>query len=83
MTECVHEKLPYMCHGTGDAFASAMIGGVMAGLDLAAASRLAGEFVHNAMHSDEVPARLSGSWREFRTEPGRFDQPRGLSRSWI
>ena len=49
MTECVHEKLPYMCHGTGDAFASAMIGGVMAGLDLAAASRLAGEFVHNAM----------------------------------
>lgn len=49
MTECVHEKLPYMCHGTGDAFASAMIGGVMAGLDLAAAARLAGEFVHNAM----------------------------------
>ena len=49
MTECVHEKLPFMCHGTGDAFASAMIGGVMAGLDLAASARLAGEFVHNAM----------------------------------
>ncbi|MEE1296829.1 MAG: pyridoxamine kinase [Bifidobacterium sp.] len=49
--ELVHEKLPYMCHGTGDAFASALIGGVMAGLDLAGAARLAGEFVRNAMMS--------------------------------
>lgn len=49
--ELVHEKLPYMCHGTGDAFASALIGGVMAGLDLPGAARLAGEFVRNAMIS--------------------------------
>ena len=54
MTECVHEKLPFMCHGTGDAFASAMIGGVMAGLDLAAAASLAGEFVHNAMEQTRL-----------------------------
>ncbi|EFA23453.1 pyridoxamine kinase [Bifidobacterium gallicum] len=47
--ECVHEKLPFMIHGTGDAFASALIAGVMAGRDLAASARIAGEFVRHAM----------------------------------
>ena len=49
--EIVNEKLPFMCHGTGDAFASALIGAVMAGLDLAAACRIASVFVCNAMLS--------------------------------
>ena len=49
--EIVNEKLPFMCHGTGDAFASALFGAVMAGLDLAAACRLASVFVCNAMLS--------------------------------
>lgn len=48
-TELVNEKLPFMCHGTGDAFASALIGAVMAGLDMAAACRIAGQFVCNSM----------------------------------
>lgn len=50
-TELVHEKLPFMCHGTGDAFASALIGCVMTGMDLAGSARIAGEFVRNAMMS--------------------------------
>ncbi|NEG70175.1 pyridoxamine kinase [Bifidobacterium choloepi] len=48
-TELVHEKMPYMIHGTGDAFASALIGAVMAGRDLAESARIAGEFVRHSM----------------------------------
>ncbi|MDO4913497.1 MAG: bifunctional hydroxymethylpyrimidine kinase/phosphomethylpyrimidine kinase, partial [Bifidobacteriaceae bacterium] len=32
--ELVHDRLPYMIHGTGDAFASSLIGAVMCGKDL-------------------------------------------------
>lgn len=49
--ELVHEKLPYMIHGTGDAFASSLCGAVMAGLGLAESTRVAGEFVRHAMAS--------------------------------
>ena len=45
------EKLPYMIHGTGDAFASALCGAVMAGRGLAESARIAGEFVRHAMES--------------------------------
>ncbi|WP_300766992.1 pyridoxamine kinase [uncultured Bifidobacterium sp.] len=55
-TELTHEKLPYMIHGTGDAFASAMCGAVMAGRGLAQSARLAGEFVRHAMeHTRDQP----------------------------
>lgn len=55
-TELVHEKLPYMIHGTGDAFASALIGAVMAGRDLAESARIAGEFVrHSMMNTKHQP----------------------------
>jgi pyridoxine kinase len=47
--ELAHEKLDYMIHGTGDAFASALCGAVMAGKDLVEAARIAGEFVRSAM----------------------------------
>ncbi|KFI68683.1 pyridoxamine kinase [Bifidobacterium magnum] len=52
-TQLVHEKLPFMVHGTGDAFASALIGAVMAGRDLAESARVAGEFVRHAMISTQ------------------------------
>mgnify|MGYP000325041828 CR=1 FL=1 len=49
--ELVHDKLPYMIHGTGDAFASALCGAVMAGKGLSEAAAIAGEFVRHAMES--------------------------------
>ncbi|PJM77405.1 pyridoxamine kinase [Bifidobacterium felsineum] len=47
--ELAHEKLPYMIHGTGDAFASALCGAALAGRGLAESARIAGEFVRHAM----------------------------------
>ena len=49
--ELSHVKLPYMIHGTGDAFASALCGAVLAGRPLAESARIAGEFVRHAMES--------------------------------
>ena len=49
--ELAHDKLPYMIHGTGDAFASALCGAVLAGRGLAESARIAGEFVRHAMES--------------------------------
>ncbi|WP_018143516.1 pyridoxamine kinase [Alloscardovia criceti] len=49
--ELVHDKLPYMIHGTGDAFASALSGAVLAGKPLDEAAHIAGEFVRKAMVS--------------------------------
>ena len=49
-TVCLaHEKLPYMLHGTGDLFCSALTAAVYAGRDVVEASRFAGEFVRDAM----------------------------------
>jgi len=47
--ELAHEKLPYMIHGTGDAFASALSGAILAGKSLGEAAQIAGEFVRSAM----------------------------------
>ena len=49
--ELAHEKLPYMIHGTGDAFASALCGAVLAGRGLGESAHIAGEFVRDAMAS--------------------------------
>lgn len=49
--ELAHDKHPYMIHGTGDAFASALCGAVLAGRGLAQSARIAGEFVRSAMTS--------------------------------
>ncbi|WEV75927.1 pyridoxamine kinase [Bifidobacterium sp. ESL0800] len=49
--ELAHDKLPYMIHGTGDAFASALCGAVMAGKSLGESAQVAGEFVRHAMES--------------------------------
>lgn len=49
--ELIHNKLNFMIHGTGDAFASALCGAVMAGRALDESARIAGEFVRHAMES--------------------------------
>ncbi|MGI6534971.1 MAG: pyridoxamine kinase [Eggerthellaceae bacterium] len=48
-SETVNEKLPYMLHGTGDLFASALLAAVMAGKDLLTATTFASDFVVDAM----------------------------------
>ena len=48
-TETVNKKLPYMLHGTGDLFASALLAAVMAGRNLVEATRFASDFVPEAM----------------------------------
>lgn len=47
--QIAHEKLPFMAHGTGDAFASSLCGAIMAGRTLFQAAQIAGRFVHDAM----------------------------------
>jgi len=50
-TEFAHagEKIPRACHGTGDLFAAVVMGGLMRGLSVPDAGRLAAEFVHRAI----------------------------------
>lgn len=42
-------KLPRFCHGTGDLFAAVTMGGLMRGLSVPEAGKLAAEFVHRAI----------------------------------
>lgn len=51
--ELAHSKLPFMTHGTGDAFASALCGALMAGKPLAESAHIAGEFVRHAMENTQ------------------------------
>ncbi len=51
--ELAHSKLPFMTHGTGDAFASALCGALMAGRPLAESAHTAGEFVRHAMENTQ------------------------------
>ena len=44
------ELLPYMLHGTGDLYASALLAAIMAGKSLLASVEFAGELVVDAMH---------------------------------
>ena len=50
-TEFAHAgpRLPRSCHGTGDLFAAVLTGGLMRGLTVPQAGRLAAEFVHRAI----------------------------------
>jgi pyridoxine kinase len=47
--EVASEELPYMLHGTGDLYASAVLAAVMAGKSLYDAVSFAGKLVHDAM----------------------------------
>ena len=51
--ELAHIKLPFMTHGTGDAFASALCGALMAGRPLAESAHIAGEFVRHALKNTQ------------------------------
>ena len=44
--ELAHDKLPFMTHGTGDAFASALCGAVMAGRSLGESAYIALSLIH-------------------------------------
>lgn len=48
-SETTNAKLPYMLHGTGDVFASALLAAVMAGGSLESATRFAADFTADAM----------------------------------
>ena len=48
-TEVSSELLPYMLHGTGDLYASALLSAIMAGRDLLASVEFAGALVRDAM----------------------------------
>lgn len=47
--EVSNEFLPYMLHGTGDVYASALLAAIMAGNTIAEAVKFAGSFTHDAM----------------------------------
>ena len=47
--ELAHEKLPYMLHGTGDLFCSALTAAVYCDKGIVDAARFAGDFVRDAM----------------------------------
>ncbi len=49
IVEVSNEYLPYLLHGTGDVYASCVLGAIMAGQSLEEAVRFAGNFVHDAM----------------------------------
>lgn len=48
-TEVSGEMLPYLIHGTGDLYASALLGAIMCGKSLYDAVAFAGKLVHDAM----------------------------------
>lgn len=49
MFQVSNEYLPYMLHGTGDLYASALLAAIMAGRNVAEAAAFAGDLTHDAM----------------------------------
>lgn len=49
IVEVNNEYVDYMLHGTGDVYASCVLGGVMKGKSLVDSVKFAGEFVHDSM----------------------------------
>ena len=49
IVEVNNEYVEYMLHGTGDVYASCVLGGVMKGKQLVESVQFAGDFVHDAM----------------------------------
>ena len=70
--EHAHEKLPYMIHGTGDAFASALCGAVRG-----RGHRRRIRARRDGQHPQ--PARLRGARRQLRAQPRRDDGAAALS----
>lgn len=69
VTEFAHAgpRLPRNCHGTGDLFAAVVTGGLMRGLSVPAAGKIASEFVHRAIANTGTDSRFGV---EFETELG-------------
>ncbi len=72
--ELAHDKLPYMIHGTGDAFASALCGALMAGRPLDESAHIAGEFVRHAMESTRNQPRFEERGVSFELNLGELTQ---------
>ena len=70
-TETTNVKLPYMLHGTGDVFASALLAAVMAGRTLAEATEFAADFTAEAMVVSAKQPRFEERGVSFETELGR------------
>lgn len=72
--ELVHDKLPYMIHGTGDAFASALCGALMAGRPVAESAHIAGEFVRLAMENTRHQPNFEERGVSFELNLGELTQ---------
>lgn len=72
--ELVHDKLPYMIHGTGDAFASSLCGALMAGRTLPESARIAGEFVRHAMEHTRHQPHFEDRGVSFELDLGELTQ---------
>ena len=59
-TEFAHAapRLPRSCHGTGDLFAAVTMGGLMRGMSVPEAARLAAEFVHRSIANTGKDSRF-------------------------
>lgn len=68
--ELTHEKLPFMLHGTGDLFASALTAAIMCGRGLVNAARFAGEFVRHSMEITRYQPEYEMRGVSFETKLG-------------
>ena len=73
-TETTNPKLPYMLHGTGDLFASALLAAVMAGRGLEEATAFAADFTADAMVVSAKQPRFQERGVSFEPLLGRVSQ---------
>lgn len=57
-------RLPRACHGTGDLFAAVVTGGMLKGLSVPEAGRIAAEFVHRAIAKTGTDSRFGVAFEE-------------------
>ena len=64
VTEFAHagEKHPRACHGTGDLFAAVVTGGLLRGMTVPRAGRLAADFIHRAIAKTGEDSRFGVSF---------------------
>ena len=69
--EFTSELLPYMLHGTGDVYASALLAAIMAGRSLGDAIVFAGDFVRDAMRITRLQPDFEVRGVSFESELGK------------
>ena len=57
-------RLPRACHGTGDLFSAVVTGGLLGGLTVPEAGRLAADFVHRAIANTRTNSRFGVAFEE-------------------